>query len=393
MASWGAAQSDASIPFDATFSPLPAPVSNQTIRNVITPHLGGTRVRVHLTNRYNPTPVTFGNVTIGVSQPNGGVTAPIPVLFDGQASVAAGPGSDVVSDPVSLSFDAFTPLAVSIHVPSLAWQITKHWNSNATTYLTPADAGDATTDTSGAAFTTRVESWLGVLALDVEAADSTRAIVAFGDSLTDGLVSATRFRAWTPPCPTPTPATRTTCSAGSIDAGLPLSIINSGLGSNQVASDRSSRSPGPAASSRFDADVPYFATTRGVIIFEGINDLGLSQASAGAVIDGLEQLVAKARAADLKVWLTTLTPASDAIVDGVVLAPDSERHRQTINQWIRTQTEADGYFDFDAAVRDPANPAVLAPPYSSADRLHLSPAGYERLASVVDLDALASTSC
>jgi hypothetical protein len=131
VASWGAAQSDASIPFDATFAPLPVPIGNQTIRDVITPHLRGTRVRLHLTNRYDPAPVTFGKVTIGVSQPSGGVTAPVTVTFDGRTSITAGAGQDVVSDPVDLTFDAFTPLAVSIYVPSVSWQLTKHWNSNA----------------------------------------------------------------------------------------------------------------------------------------------------------------------------------------------------------------------------------------------------------------------
>jgi lysophospholipase L1-like esterase len=392
VASWGAAQSDASIPFDATFSPLPAPIGNQTIRDVITPHLGGTRIRVHLTNRYNPSPVTFGKVTIGISQPHGGVIGTVPVFFGGHRSVTAGAGHDVVSDPVELSFDAFTPLAVSIYVPSVSWQITKHWNSNATTYLTPFNAGDATAATGGAAFTRGAESWLGILAVDVEAPASTRAIVTFGDSLTDGWVAATASSG----------LDRSVSNTNSrypdflqhrVDAaGLPLSIINAGLGSNQILGSIFPIA-GPSGLSRFTHDVPYFATTRGVIIFEGINDLGLSQASSGYVIGGLKELVAQARAAGLKVWLATITPASNAQVDGVDIAPNSERSRQIINQWIRTQTDADGYFDFDAAVRDSSNPAVLAAPYSSVDHLHLSPAGYQRLASVVDLDALASTTC
>jgi len=93
------------------------------------------------------------------------------------------------------------------------------------------------------------------------------------------------------------------------------------------------------------------------------------------------------------VWLATITPASNAMVDGTLLAPDSETGRQVVNQWIRTQTVADGYFDFDQAVRDPSNPAVLAAHYSSVDHLHLSPAGYQQLAATVDLNQLASTRC
>jgi lysophospholipase L1-like esterase len=392
VASWGAAQSDASIPLDATFSPLPVPFGNETIRDVITPHLPGTRVRVHLTNRYNPSPVTFGAVTIGVSEPGGGVSAPVVVTFGGRRSVVAGAGQDVVSDPVDLSVDTFRPLAISIYVPSVTWRLTKHWNSNATTFLTPFNGGDATTATGGAPFTRSAQSWLGVLALDVEASGSTRAIVAFGDSLTDGWVASTASSGLDRSV-SDTNARYPDFLQRRVDAArLPLSIINAGIGSNQILGSIFPIA-GPSGLSRFTHDVPYFATASGVIIFEGINDLGLSQATAGLVINGLKELVAKARAADLTVWLATITPASNAQVDGVDIAPNSERYRQVINQWIRTQTDADGYFDFDAAVRDPSNPAILAAPYSSVDHLHLSPAGYERLASVVDLDALASTTC
>ena len=208
----------------------PAPVFNQTIRNVITPHLGGTRVRVHLTNRYNPHRSRSAAVTIGVSQPDGGVTAPIPVLFDGQTSVTAGPGSDVVSDPVNLAFDAFTPLAVSIYVPSLSWQLTKHWNSNATTYITPADAGDA--DRRHERRGLHAPEWRAGSACSPSTSrrrTSTRAIVAFGDSLTDGWVSADPILGVDTSLSNANVRYPDFLQRRIIDAGLPLSIINSGL--------------------------------------------------------------------------------------------------------------------------------------------------------------------
>jgi len=391
VASWGAAQSDALIPSDATFGALPRTYDRQTIRNVITPHLGGGRVRLHLTNRYNFAPVTFDAVTIGPSQPDGGVTAPASVHFAGMKSVTLAPGEDAVSDPLNLSVEPFAPLAVSLYVPKTVWQVTKHWNSNATTYLTAPGAGDLTGATSGAAFTQRAESWLGVLALDVEAGPSTRAIVAFGDSITDGWVGSSALSRLDTSVSNTNSRYPDQLQRRILDRGLPLSVINAGLGSNQVLGSIVPLA-GPSAVSRFTADVPYFASARGVIIFEGINDLGLSHASAGSIIDGLNELVAQARTADLKVWLATITPASNSVIHGL-LAPDGEGARQIVNQWIRTQTVADGYFDFDRAVADPANPAVLAAQYGSVDHLHLNPAGYQRLADTVDLDQLDSTHC
>jgi lysophospholipase L1-like esterase len=392
VASWGAAQSDAVIPFDAAFAPIPTSFANRTVRNVITPHLGGSRVRLHLTNRYNPSAVTFGRVTIGRSEPDGGVSSPRTVEFDGNSSVTVAPGQDVVSDPLRLSVGAFNPLAVSIHVRSGAGQLTKHWASNATTFITAANGGDRTTSTGGSAFALTAQSWFGLLALDVEAPAATRSIVALGDSLTDGFVAATPLSGIDRSVSDTNFRYPDVLQRRIARAGLPLSVVNAGLGSNQVLGSIFPIA-GPSALSRFTADVPYFASARGVIIFEGINDLGLSGATGAAVIGGLRQLVGRARAAGLAVWLATITPASDAIIDGAFLAPNSEYARQAINRWIRSQTIADGVFDFDAAVRDPSNPAVLADRYSSVDRLHLSPAGYERIAAAVDLSELAATTC
>jgi lysophospholipase L1-like esterase len=293
---------------------------------------------------------------------------------------------------LNLTVSAFTPLAVSIYVESAPAQITKHWNSNATTYVTPAGSGDQAAAGDGSAYRERVASWLGVLALDVEATGDTRSIVALGDSLTDGFVAATALSGLDTSVADLNVRYPDFLQRRIDRAGMPISIINAGIGSNQLVGSIFPIA-GPSAVDRFRADVPYFASSRGVIIFEGINDLGLFQSPAASIIDGLTDLIEQARAAKLQVWLATITPASDALVDGVLLAPNSEHDRQVINDWIRSQHLADGYFDFDKAVRDPANEAVLAPQYSSVDHLHLSPAGYQRLASAVDLAELGATTC
>ena len=161
-----------------------------------------------------------------------------------------------------------------------------------------------------------------MLALDVEAGPSTRAIVAFGDSITDGWVASTALSGLDTSVSNTNSRYPDFLQHRIDDRGLPLSVINAGLGSNQVLGSIFPIA-GPSGVSRFAADVPYFASARGVIVFEGINDLGLSHASAGAIIDGLSQIVAQARAANLEVWLATITPASNAVIHGRLLAPDS----------------------------------------------------------------------
>jgi lysophospholipase L1-like esterase len=175
-------------------------------------------------------------------------------------------------------------------------------------------------------------------------------------------------------------------------AGMQLSVANSGIGSNQLLSSLGLMT-GPSGLSRFDADALQIPGAAGVIVLEGINDLGLGHARASAILDGYRQLIVQAHAAGKKIWLGTITPAANAIIDGVLLAPRSEIDRQQINAWIRSQHLADGVIDFDSAVRDPAHLSQLLPAYSGPDHLHPNAAGYQRMAETVPLAALGGIAC
>nr|WP_280498100.1 GDSL-type esterase/lipase family protein [Nocardia asiatica] len=139
-----------------------------------------------------------------------------------------------------------------------------------------------------------------------------------------------------------------------------MSVVNAGIGSNRLLTSGEPLLLGPSGLSRFERDALARSGVGGVLVREGINDLGLPpSAEATAMIAGYEQLITTAHRHRKKIWLGMLLPASDAVVDGVLLAPRSEIDRQRINAWIRTQNRADGIVDFDAALRDPADPSVL----------------------------------
>jgi lysophospholipase L1-like esterase len=150
---------------------------------------------------------------------------------------------------------------------------------------------------------------------------------------------------------------------------------------------------GPSGLSRYSADALQIPAASGVIVLEGINDLGLGHATATALIAGYRQLITRTHAAGKKIWLATITPAANAIIDGVLLAPRSEMYREQINAWIRSQQLADGVIDFDAALRDPAHPSQLLPAYSGPDHLHPNAMGYQKMAQTVPLTALAGIAC
>jgi lysophospholipase L1-like esterase len=393
VASWAASPTDSVTPMDASGEPVPMTVNNQTFRMVITPHLGGTQVRIRLTNRFGLTPVTFDTVSVG-DQVSGATAANIaPVLFGGKPSTTLAAGADVLSDPVAFTAASFRPLAVSIHVADPVGPPTKHWNSNATSYYSPAGSGDLTGQPDPTAFTATTNAWLYVNALDVLAPAETRAIVAFGDSITDGFVGTT---------PAAVPADRAVADTHGRypdllqrrldDARIPLSVVNAGIGSNRLLTSGEPLLLGPSGLSRFERDALDQAGVSGILVQEGINDLGLPpQADAASMIAGYQQLITTAHRHNKKIWIGTLLPASDAVVNGVQLAPRSETDRQQINTWIRNQTLADGIVDFDAALRDPADPAVLRDVYASPDRLHPNPAGYRAMADTVELSMLADT--
>lgn len=392
VASWTASPTDSVTPFDAAGVPVPEVLVNQTLRMIVTPHLGGTLLRIHLSNRFRLAPAQFGNVTVGV-EGSGAVSDLTHVTFGGSAQVSVPADDDVVSDPVDLTFTAFTPLAVSIFMPGIQSFPTKHWNANATSFYTPPGSGDLTTDDSNSPFSLRTEAWLYVDGVDVEAPAATAAIVAFGDSITDGFVAST-------PVSLPTSLAIADKNGRypddlqrSIDAaGIPISVVDEGISANRLVTNGEPLLMGLSGVQRFQEDALDVPGVKGVILQEGINDLGIPPpiTTPSELIAGYEKVIAMAHPRGVKVWLGTLLPASNAIIDGSATSPLSEIYREQVNAWIRSQHLADGVIDFDAAFRDPSDPTVLNPIYASADHLHPNLLGYQKMASTVELSMLQS---
>jgi len=383
VGSWTASPTDAITPFDAAFMPVPELLVDQTLRMIVTPHLGGTILRVHLSNRFGSSAATFGDVTIGREQADG-VSAITPVTFGGSSAVTVAAGADVTSDPVDLAFSAFQPLAVSIYLPGIQGPPTKHWNANATSFYSPAFSGDLSETASDWAFSLKTEAWLYVDGIDVQAPLATTAVVAFGDSITDGFVAANPFSV---------PVSLSVADKNGrypddlqrlVDSGqLPYSVVNAGIGSNQLLTSGEPLFLGPSGLERFQQDALDVAGVKDVILLEGINDIGLpgTTTTPSELIAGYEQAISMAHAAGVKIWLGTITPASNAIFDGTLLSPNSETYRQQVNAWIRTQRLSDGIVDFDAALRDPSDPTILNPAYAGPDNLHPNLLGYQVMAA------------
>ena len=381
---WSASPTDA----DGQFS---RSLAGQTARTVLTPLGAGEKLRVHLTNVLSAEPVTIDAASVAKSANGASVNARSlrGLRFDGDRSVTIPAGGQVVSDPVRLKVKAFKRLAVSTYVdPSSAGLVTEHWLGRQTSYLAPgnqvrASGSDAYGETSLSRFI--------VAGVDVRAPRTLGAVAALGDSITDGfqgdvasgmqsqvgIDEDVRYPDFL--------ARRLTAKHGE----QKLTVLNAGISGNRVLRDGLIPRMGPSALSRLDRDVIGLAGVRTVIVLEGNNDIGLTPASADEVIGGLQQLVERLKAARLRVLLGTLTP-----VGGFTYGDSTTNAIRThVNDWIRTQEVSDGVVDFDAAVRDPADPSRLLPAYDSSDHGHPSTAGYEAMAAAVPVKRLGAGKC
>jgi lysophospholipase L1-like esterase len=219
-------------------------------------------------------------------------------------------------------------------------------------------------------------SWFLLSRVEVDAPDAAGAIVAFGDSITDGAAAPpdTNGR-W------PDGLARRLLSA---PAPLKMGVLNAGIGGNRVLSD-AAYGAGPNALARFEIDVLSQPGVTHVIVLEGINDIGNARQNptptAEDLIAGHQQLIERAHARGLKIFGATLTPFWGA----GYYTDAGEAKRQALNDWIRTGKAYDGVIDFDKATRDPADPKKFLAAYDSCDHLHPNAAGQKAMADAIDL--------
>jgi len=364
---WGAA------PHSSANEEQPTAFDNQTLRLIVHLHAGGNAVRVRLSNVFADRAVTFGRVRVGL-RATGAALVPgsnHSVKFAGSTSVTIAPGAEVQSDSAGLRVAAGQDLAVSLFVSEPTGPPTWHRSALQTNYVTKP--GDHTAEGGAQAFTATAGHWFFLNAVSVRPDTPTGAVVALGDSITDGSGSKANANHRWPDL-----------LSGRLQA-LPAdrreSVVNEGIAGNRVLSD--SPRHGLSAVHRLNRDVLARRGARHVILLEGINDIRSkpSPPTAEQVIDGYRQIITRVHSKGLKIFGGTLTPFKGS--GGYTAA--LEARRQAVNAWIRTGGEFDGVIDFDRATRDPADPLRFRPAYDSGDHLHPGDAGYRAMADAVDL--------
>jgi uncharacterized protein YbjT (DUF2867 family)/lysophospholipase L1-like esterase len=378
---WAVAPSDHARP-GPSGPPPPRSFARKTIRNILQISIGGERLRARFSNVHGPTPLVIDGAHVAMAKTGSEIdTATDRALtVNGTRKFVVPAGAELWSDPVDLATPARANLAVSVFVEGETPVRTWHQFAMQTSFIAEGDLLSAAQLPS--AETTTAYHWL--TGVDVYRREPTSVVVAIGDSNIDGFGS------------TPDANQRfTNFLARRLAAATPeVSVVNAGLGGNRLTLDGPI---GDSALKRFARDVLSQSGVSHVIVQIGIADIGFGQLipsqsrSVDEITAALTEIATQAKARNVKVILGTLLPWNRATLFGAPFySAEGEAKRVAVNRWIRQNTVTPWVVDFEAAVRDPADPTALAASYDLGDHLHCNDAGLAAMANAVGLEMLRS---
>lgn len=350
--------------------------SDLTYREIVHVTLGGDRIRIVLSNEFGDDPLLIGGAAVALSAGKGDVHGSTvqTVTFGGQPSIIVPSGAMIISDPINFNLPSLTDLAVSIFIPTQQVQdATIHAVANQTNYVVRGNATGLLHLNSPE----EIYSWPFLKGVEVDAAPNAGAVVAFGDSITDGAHSKRDANLRWPDVL----AKRLEAP----DARVRLSVLNEGISGNRILHDRA----GQNALARLDRDVLSQSNVKYLILLEGINDIQRTTAPQGAndpvtvaqLIQAYDQIIERAHAHGIKVIGATLTPYGGAQND----SPAGEDMVRGVNQWIRTSGKFDAVIDFGKTLQDPEKPMAMIAAADSEDHLHPGDTGYQLMGNSIDL--------
>ena len=379
VGSWAAPQQ---IPEPQNAVPT-AQLNNATLRQIVHLSVGGPAIRVRISNAFGTAPLHV--MAVHVARPSSPASSRLEsdsdrgVTFDERTDLLIPPGAEYTSDPLKYPVAPLSDLAITMQIEAAPGQETGHPGSRATSYL----ASGVSVSAPELPAAQSIEHWYFLSGVEVAAVPGASAIVALGDSITDGHGATTNGNdRWPDDL-----AARLQRAAATKE----IAVLNEGIGGNRLLAD----GLGPNVLARVDRDVIAQSGVRYLIVLEGINDIGnLTRTSVATqaqhedlvrrMIGAYRQITLRAHAHGIKVIGGTIMPfaGSEFYHPGA----SNEFDRQTVNAWIRAPGHFDAVVDFDRIMADPAHPDHLRPEYDCGDHLHPSPAGFRAMAEGIALE-------
>ncbi|KRA80427.1 SGNH/GDSL hydrolase family protein [Altererythrobacter sp. Root672] len=358
-----------------------ASYENATLTQILRLSEGGKKLRVRFSNRYGTVPLEIGAARI-VQIDDAGKEVPgtaRTLTFGGDASAVIPRGAPFVSDAVEVNVPDLARMKVEIYLPKATGPCTCHLTG--TDELAVSPPGNFVGKPFEPVDRKQFRAFLS--GIEVDSPDALGTIVAYGDSITDGVGSTPGAnRRWPDIL-----ANRLQ------DAGKEWAVANQAISGNRILSP----GMGESALSRFDEDVLSLPNVKYIIVFEGVNDIGnrfgvraggpqlpgldQPQFNVEEMIAGYKQIVARAHAKGIKVIGSPIGPYKGASY----WSEEGEAARQKINDWILNSGTFDGTVRLDTAFADPADPRQMRDGYHMGDHLHGSDAGLKAVGDSIDL--------
>jgi lysophospholipase L1-like esterase len=378
VGTWGAPPDSVGAAFDKQF-----------VRQIVKTSVGGSALRIKLSNFYGTQSVFFGKVSLSEYTKSSNKQAPKEnvILFKGKSSVSVPIGESVMSDAIDIDVKPLQEYAITMNFPMNTGPSTIHGTGMQNAFIskpgTPITTGEAGTAYAASDFTID-DSRFFITDIEVLNTEHARTLVIIGDSISDGVGSSLDGNMRWPD--------QLSARLQEDKNSNNIAVVNSGIGGNRLLNDAVAPFVGPSALSRFDRDVLSKSGLKWIILSQGINDImGASilsspkdKVSAELIIAGMQILIARAHENKVKIFGTTLLPRGGSTGDWKH-TPDDEVKRAAVNAWIRQTNEFDAVIDFDKILRDPARQDRLLPTYDSGDFTHPNDAGYRAMAQAIDV--------
>ena len=376
VSTWATAEEN----FTASSDRVPNTLNGTTVRQIIRVTTAGTTMRLRLSNQYGNTDVVIHSMHLArqvqADKPEIDVSTDTPVTVGGQEEFSIPAGQTILTDPVTFPVNALDNVAITAYfgnAPTTAATITGHRGARCTTYQI---SGDHVSDQTFTANKT-ILSWYFLSEVQLDSPEDARAIVCFGDSITDGYGTDADYLGRKPDEYTRWGdyfAKRLQADEKTKN----VSVLNEGIGANSMFGGS-----GPAGKDRYARDLLEHEGVEYVIILYAVNDL--NRLNNTSMYERLrvefEKMITLAHENGIKVYAAPILPFGNY---SSYYSESSEQVRTMINDWFRSaDSKVDGIIDFESAVADPTNPKIIKPEYTS-DGLHPEKA-YDVMANAIDL--------